>query len=339
MKCHDITEAIGNTPLVKLRRLPDECCADVYLKLEGLNPSGSVKARTALELVFEAERTGSLRQGGAMIESSSENLGVALSMIAAARGYGAIIVTDEKVNTANLAMMRAYGAEVLIVEGQGAEGACRQRRLDVARRIAEETPGAVLCHQHANPVNFEAHYATTAQELLADLEQIDCLVVAVRNGGQISGIARCVRELKPDTQIVAVDCLDPTIFGGKLDLQINGLSWRLANLDLELIDEVYKVKDEDACIAARVLACTEGIMCSGSAGMAILVALKKARELGANKSVVVVIPDRGEKYYDQIFDDSWMTEHGFMTEVSMDMLYQRAEKLVPLQAEGAGDDL
>jgi 2,3-diaminopropionate biosynthesis protein SbnA len=338
LKCRDVTEAIGRTPLVRLLRLPDERCAGIYLKLEGLNPTGSVKARTALGIVLDAERTGRLRQGGTIVESSSGNLGIALAMIAAARGYRAIIVTDEQVNQVNLAMMRAYGAEVVIAEGWDARGGYQQKRLDTARRIAWETPGAILCYQYTNPANPRAHYATTAQELLADLRQFDCLVVAVSTGGQITGIGSRVREAQPGVQIVAVDSQGSAIFGGKPEPQLIrgvGLPWKPSNLDLGLVDESYKVGDEDACIAARVLARTEGIMCGGSSGMVLLVALRKARELGPNHSVVAVMADRGEKYFDQIFNDAWMEEHGFTVAASPGLLYERAGCLAPVQKIGA----
>ncbi|HSV68035.1 MAG TPA: cysteine synthase family protein [Mycobacteriales bacterium] len=346
MRCESILHAIGGTPLVRLRTVPAPGSATVYAKLEGRNPTGSVKVRAALGMVRQAEADGRLRPGGVLVESSSGNMAVALAMVAAALGYQMIAVIDPRTTPVNRAMLRAYGARTELVTEPDAAGGYQTVRLARARELARSLPTAVLTYQYGNPANPRAHAETTGPEILRALGGApDCVVAGVSSGGQVSGIGRVLRPA--GSRVCAADTVGSSIFGARWAPHLVrgvGLSWTPENLDPSVVDEAYAVPDELSFAAARLLAAHEGILAGGSSGLVLAVALATARELGPGRTVVAVLADRGEKYLDQFYDDRWCAEHGLdLAGWDLARLRTEAAALRPVgypagEASGAGHD-
>lgn len=324
--------------MVRLRRLAIPNGAPVYAKLERFNPGGSVKFRAALGMVRDAMRQGRLRKGGTIVESSSGNLAVALAMIGAAMGCRVVTVVDPKTTTTNRALLEVLGAEVRVVENADPVGGYQVSRLAQARKVASTTPGAVLMNQYANPANPQAHQET-ARELVTDLGRWpDCLVTAVSSAGQVSGMGAAVKAASPDTQVIAVHPVGSAIFGepwhGHL-VRGAGLSWTPANLDEHVVDEAYRVSDELAFAAARLLARHDGVLAGGSSGLVLAAALRKAARLGPEHNVVAVFSDGGEKYLDEFYDDEWLTRHGLdLRDWTIERLHRAALGLTPCAPPG-----
>lgn len=330
-----VLDAAGGTPMVRLRRLKPPEAATVLLKLEGFNPTGSVKFRAALEMIRRAEAEGKLRPGGTIVEPSSGNLAVALAAVGAAKRYSVITVLDPRVSRTNMATITAFGGRTVIVNERDERGAWQGTRLAKARELVSEIPDAYMCYQYGNPANPKAHEESTAPEILRDVGDtaIDCAVIGISTAGQVTGIGRGLKKANPNTEVVAVDSSGSVIFGGAYEsysLRGLGLSWVPENLDWNVVDEGYKVTDAQAFSAARVLAQREGILCGASSGAVLLVALRKAMTYGATKTVLAVLPDRGEKYFDQFYNDDWMQEHGFPLSVSPADLLTTARDLSPV---------
>lgn len=326
-----ILDCVGHTPLVRLTRLPDPAGAEIYVKLEGLNPSGSVKDRSALGMIDHAEATGALRPGMTIIESSSGNLGIAIAQIAAVRGYRAIIVADDKAAAAQLALMQAYGARVELVTGDPPEGLQRARWHRV-RELAREHPPAFIPDQYANPTNPHVHARTTGPELLEALGELSAVVSSVSTGGHLSGIARHLRPL--GVEIVAVDIDGSTLFRpGRRAYLTNGvgLSWIPENLAADLIDEVVVADDRIAFETARALARHEGILVGPSSGAAVVAALRHAVGRAGRGPVVAIAPDRGDRYADSLFDDRWCRGQGIEPRPTVGDIRAGAARLVPLE--------
>ena len=312
-----ILDAIGGTPLVRLRRLPDPLGSEVYLKAEGLNPSGSVKDRSALWMIDHAEATGRLVAGMTIIESSSGNLGIAIAQIAAIRGYRAIIVADAKAAPGQLALMRAYGAAVDLVSGDPPGGLQRARWHRVRELAALHAP-AFIPDQYANPVNPRAHSESTGPEILHALgDELRVVVAPVSTGGHLSGMASFLGPL--GVQIVAVDIDGSRLFRPDAHpYRTNGmgLSWVPENLATDRIDRVLITHDAGAFETARALARHEGIMAGPSTGAAVAAALRVAAARPGPGSVVVISPDRGDRYVDTLYDDAWCRTHGLRPDLS-----------------------
>lgn len=291
-----IEQIIGNTPLVKLHRLVNPALADVWVKLEAQNPAGSVKDRPALYMLNAAEEAGLLPQGGTIIEPTSGNTGVALAMLAAARGYQMILVMPETMSVERRKLAQAYGAEILLTPGaKGMQGA-----VDEAKKLVAQY-GYFMPDQFANQNNVKAHYETTGMEILRDLDKsIDAFVAGIGTGGTISGVGRRLKEKNSATLIVAVEPeKSPLLSGGSAGshgIQGIGANFIPSILDRSLIDQVIMVKDEDAFVTSRDLASQEGVLCGISAGANIFAALQVARRLGPGKTVVTLAPDTGERY-------------------------------------------
>lgn len=326
-----ILDTIGNTPLIRLQQLVGPCEAQLWAKWERTNPGGSIKDRPASFIISEAERRGLLLPGGTIIESSSGNFGISLAMIGAAKRYRVIILVDPKITPTNLTILKAYGAEVIVVTEQDDSGSYHKTRIALANQLARTIPGAFRPDQCFNLLNSEAHYRHTARELLRDCDgRLDVVIAAASTGGQLGGLARHLKHVMPQVTIVGVDAHGSTIFGGAAHSYLTpgvGLSWTPNNLDLALIDAVFKVSDEDAFLACRALARHEGIMAGASSGAVLLVGLRYAQVLRPEQRIVCLFADGGERYVHTIYADEWMAARHFATAISPDDLAQRACRL------------
>jgi len=294
---HDITQLIGNTQLVKLNNLPTPDSADVFLKIEASNPGGSVKDRIGLAMIITAEKTGDLKEGGTIIEPTSGNTGIALAMIAAARGYQCILTMPETMSVERRQLLALYGAEVVLTPGpEGMNGA-----INKAKELLATTNNSFMPQQFENPANPEVHRKTTAQEIWSATDgKIDAFVCGVGTGGTISGVAEVIKTRKPDFQAIAVEPSEsPIISGGTHSphkIQGIGAGFIPKNLDVDLIDGVEQVSTEEAFAMRKRLAEEEGILAGISTGASVCAALRIAEKLGAGKTVVTMMHDTGERY-------------------------------------------
>ena len=298
MKLHkEVLSMIGNTPLVKINRMTGPEDAEIWTKLEGYNPGGSVKDRIALAMVETAEREGKLAPGGTIIEPTSGNTGIGLAMVAAIKGYRLILTMPETMSMERRQLLQAYGAELLLTEGKrGMKGAVER-----AAEISSENQSYFMPQQFENCANPEVHMKTTAVEILNDLGCIpDGFVAGVGTGGTITGVGIVLRQKKQDVWIAAVEpAASPVLSGGNAGphkIAGIGAGFVPGVLNTKIYDEVIAVTDSDAAETARAMAIREGILPGISSGAALWGALKVARKLGRGKKIVVIIPDRGERY-------------------------------------------
>jgi cysteine synthase len=292
---NSITELVGQTPIVKLNRLTDENSADVYLKLEYMNPGSSVKDRIALAMIEAAEQDGNLKAGDTIIEPTSGNTGIGLAMVAAAKGYKAILVMPETMSMERRNLLRAYGAELVLTPGpEGMGGAIRK-----AEELAKEH-GYFMPQQFKNEANPEVHRRTTGKEIAEQMDQVDAFISGIGTGGTITGAGEVLKEKFGSVKIYAVEPADsPVLSGGKPGphkIQGIGAGFVPDILDTEVYDGVIKVTNDDAFEYARRAAKEEGILGGISSGAAIYAALKVAKELGKGKKVLAIIPSNGERY-------------------------------------------
>jgi len=298
MICEDVLELVGGTPLVRLRRLGREVRrAEVWAKMEQANPAGSVKDRIALSMIEAAERDGTLKKGGVVVEPTSGNTGIALAVVCAVKGYRCILTMPESMSLERRALLSAYGAQtVLTPEAEQMEGA-----LAKAREIAASTPGAFLPQQFDNPSNPEVHEATTAREIVAAMQglSLDAFVAGVGTGGTVTGVGRALRGRGARVVAVEPDACATLSRGARGPTKIQGLAAGFVprNYDPSVVDEVRTVTDERAWRTKVALAHEEGLLVGISAGAAVAIALDVARELGEGKNVITVLPDTGERYF------------------------------------------
>ncbi|MDN3480169.1 MULTISPECIES: cysteine synthase A [unclassified Curtobacterium] len=294
----NISQAFGNTPLVRLNRLPQEGGAEILAKLEFYNPGASVKDRLGVAIIDAAEESGDLKPGGTIVEGSSGNTGIALAMVGAARGYRVVVTMPETMSVERRAVIRAYGAEIVLTPGsEGMKGAVAR-----AGQIVDETPGAILAHQFETAANAAIHRKTTAQEILRDTEEhVDVFVAGVGTGGTITGVGQVLKERVPGVQIIAVEPADSPLLtkgtAGPHKIQGMGANFIPEVLDRSVIDEVIDVELDDALRVARALATEEGILSGISSGAIIHAALQvAARPENAGKRIVAIVCDTGERY-------------------------------------------
>lgn len=316
MDIHDsVLELIGQTPLVRLRRVTEGISCSVVAKVEYFNPGGSVKDRPALRMLEQAEQAGKLQPGGTIIEPTSGNTGAALAMAAAIKGYRCILIMPDKMAPEKFALLRAYGAETVTVPT--VEANSPESYYSVANRLTAEIPGAFQPNQFANPDNPQAHYDSTGPELWEQTDgKIDCFVAGVGTGGTISGAARYLKEKNPNIRIIGADAEGSIYTQGEMPkpFLVEGIGEDFVprTADLKIIDEVINVSDKESFLMARRLASQEGLLLGGSSGTAVCAALKVAADLPADKLVVVLMPDGGRGYLSKIFNDEWMQSHGFL---------------------------
>ncbi len=295
---NNITEAVGNTPLVKLNRLAEGLPGRVAVKLEFYNPANSVKDRIGRSIVDAAEASGQLRPGGTIVEGTSGNTGIALAMVGAARGYKVILTMPETMSNERRVMLRAYGAEIVLTPGaDGMRGA-----LEKAQQIVAESDNAVWAQQFANQANVQAHYTTTGPEIWDATDgEVDVFVAGIGTGGTITGAGRYLREQKPDVRLVAVEPADsPILSGGKPGphkIQGLGANFIPEILDQEIYDEVFTATLEQSVSTARDLGTQEGILGGISSGAIVAAAIEEAKkEENRDKLIVAVVCDFGERY-------------------------------------------
>lgn len=291
-----VSELIGKTPIVKLNRIVESDSADIYLKLEFMNPGSSVKDRIALAMIEDAEKKGLLKEGDTIIEPTSGNTGIGLAMVAAAKGYKAILVMPETMSVERRNLLRAYGAELVLTPGpEGMGGAIRK-----ATELAKEN-GYFIPQQFKNQSNPEIHRLTTGPEIVEQMgEQLDAFIAGIGTGGTITGAGEVLKEAYKDIKIYAVEPADsPVLSGGKPGphkIQGIGAGFVPETLDVEVYDEIIQVKTEQAFEYARRVAKEEGILVGISSGAVIYAATEVAKKLGKGKKVLVIIPSNGERY-------------------------------------------
>ncbi|HHT7013377.1 cysteine synthase A [Bacillus cereus] len=291
-----VSELIGKTPIVKLNRIVESDSADIYLKLEFMNPGSSVKDRIALAMIEDAEKKGLLKEGDTIIEPTSGNTGIGLAMVAAAKGYKAILVMPETMSIERRNLLRAYGAELVLTPGpEGMGGAIRK-----ATELAKEN-GYFIPQQFKNQSNPEIHRLTTGPEIVEQMgDQLDAFIAGIGTGGTITGAGEVLKEAYKDIKIYAVEPADsPVLSGGKPGphkIQGIGAGFIPETLDVEVYDEIVQVKTEQAFEYARRVAKEEGILVGISSGAVIYAATEIAKKLGEGKKVLVIIPSNGERY-------------------------------------------
>ncbi len=298
----DVTQLVGNTPLVRLNRLTEGAGATVVGKLEFYNPASSVKDRIGVAIVDAAEASGELPPGGTIVEATSGNTGIALAMVGAARGYDVVLAMPETMSKERRALLRAYGAELVLTPGSGG----MRGAVEKAEEIARERPGAVLARQFANAANPEIHRRTTAEEIWADTDgAVDILVAGIGTGGTITGVGQVLKDRKPGVQIIGVEPAESPILNGGAPgphkIQGIGANFVPEVLDRAIYDEIIDVDAETAVAVARDAAQREGLLVGISSGAAIHAAVQVAsRPENAGKVVVVIIPSYGERYLSTI---------------------------------------
>jgi cysteine synthase A len=291
-----ICEVIGTTPIVRLKRVPESHWAEMLVKLESLNPGGSVKDRIGLSMIDAAEREGRLKPGGTIVEATSGNTGIGLAMVCAAKGYKAILTLPDDVNIERVALLRAYGARVILTHRID----LTQGAIDKAEEILAEHPDYFMPQQFRNPANPQIHRETTAQEILHVVGKLDALVVGVGTGGTATGTGEILKHRIEKMKLYAVEPADsPVLSGGKPGqhkIQGIGAGFIPEVLNRGVIDQIVTVTDKDAASAAHRLAELEGILCGISSGAIFHASCLVAQELGREKCVLAVLPDTGERY-------------------------------------------
>ncbi|MEK6691819.1 MAG: cysteine synthase A [Nitrospirota bacterium] len=293
----DILSLIGNTPIVKLNRIPGSDDADIYAKVEGFNPGGSVKDRIALSMIEDAEKEGRLRKGDTIIEPTSGNTGIGLAMVAAVKGYRMILVMSESMSSERRQLLTSYGAELILTPFEkGMKGA-----VDVAEEMVARNPNYIILHQFKNPANPAAHRKTTAREILSSMgNNIHAFIAGVGTGGTITGVGETLKKKIKGIAIVAVEpASSPVLSGGEPGPhQIAGIGAGFIPdvLNRKVYDEIIKVTDRDAASMAKRLVKEEGLLVGMSSGAAAWASLQIAKRLGKGKRVVTIFPDRGDRY-------------------------------------------
>ena len=320
----NITEAVGNTPLVRLKRLTKErnIKATVLVKPEFISPTGSIKDRMAIYILKQAVAAGELKPGGTIIEATSGNTGAAVAMFGAVYGHPVILTIPDKMSSEKVDALRAFGAEVHICP-TAVPAESPESYYETARRLQRENPGSYFIGQYFNLNNIEAHYTLTGPEIWKQTSgQIDVFVGGIGTGGTVSGIARFLKEQNSGIEVVAADPIGSVYYNYHKDKTLIephtyfvegiGEDMLCPTIDFSVIDKVYQVSDKESFLAARELTRKEGIFGGGSSGAALHVALKHAVSLDEDKTMVVILPDGGGKYMSKIFNDSWMKEKGFL---------------------------
>ena len=306
---NNILEAMGHTPMIRLQRLPEKDSADVYVKYEGLNVGGSIKTRTAYNMLLDAKKRGVLKEDSIIVEPTSGNQGIGLALVGAVWGMKVIIIMPDSVSEERRKLVRHYGAEVVLIHDDGNIGACIDECIRTAERMASEDPRVYVPQQFVNPANPEVHRHHTALEILEQIGgPIHGFCSGVGTGGSLTGIGETLRALNPGLEIWAVEPENAAILaGGTVGTHVQmGIGDGLipTNLNIDIYDRIYIVTDEEALRTARDLARKEGIMCGITSGTNVAAALSLARKLGPGKTVVTILPDTAERYFSTpLFDE------------------------------------
>jgi len=318
----DISRAIGNTPLVKLRKIVDENSATVLAKAEFMNPGGSIKDRMALYIIEDAEKKGLLKPGGTIVENTSGNTGVGVAIISAIKGYKAIFTIPDKMSQEKIDLLKAFGAEVIVTPTDVPPDSPLSY-YETAKRIARETPNSFYLNQYHNLKNTESHYYITGPEIWEQTEgKIDYFAAGIGTGGTLSGAGKYLKEKKPDVKIIAVDpigsvyydyfkhkkLIEPKVY----KVEGIGEDMLVENVDFSIIDDIVQVNDKESFVMARRLTKEEGLFVGGSSGSAAKVAVDLSKKVDKDKIIVVILPDSGSRYLSKIYSDKWMKDNGFL---------------------------
>ncbi len=300
----NILEAMGHTPLIRLNRLAPENGADILVKFEGLNVGGSIKTRTAYNMISEAERAGLLSPDSVIVEPTSGNQGIGLALLGAVRGYRVVIIMPDSVSEERRKLVAQYGAEVVLIHDAGDIGACIRTCIAEAERMQREDPKVFVPQQFENPANPEVHRIATAREILEDIgpdARVDGFCSGIGTGGTVTGVGEVLKEANPAAVVWAVEPENAAILsGGAIGTHVqmgigDGLIPKVLNRDV--IDRVCVIGDEEAVGTAKALASEEGILCGISSGTNVAAAIRMAKELGPGKTVVTILPDTAERYF------------------------------------------
>ncbi|MFK7758442.1 MAG: pyridoxal-phosphate dependent enzyme [Phycisphaerales bacterium] len=320
---NSILDAIGNTPLVRLNRIPAASGATVYAKCEFLNPAGSIKDRMASYIIERAEEEGLLKPGGTIVENTSGNTGMGAAMTAAAKGYKSVFTMPDKMSQEKIDGLRAFGATVIITPTD-VPGDSPDHYVNVAKRVAEETPNSFYMDQYHSQWNIDAHELSTGRELFEQTDggQVDAIVVGTGTGGTASGIGRYFKKMGSKAKIIGVDPLGSVHYSifktGEPSTpyvyKVEGLGEDIVcrAFDPSVIDEMYQVNDYECFTFARKLVREEGLFCGGSSGGMVHIACQVAQEMGPGKKVIAICPDSGTRYVTKYLSDEWMKMHGFL---------------------------
>ena len=302
MICNNILDAVGNTPLIRLNRMTDPEDAEILVKFEGLNVGGSIKTRTAFNMIRDAEEKGLINKDTLIVEPTSGNQGIGIALVGAVRGYKVKIIMPDSVSEERRKLMMHYGAEVSLVHDAGNIGECIETCLKLALRIKKDYPNVFVPQQFENPANAEIHRSATGMEIINQVNgPIHGFCSGIGTGGTITGIGEALRRYNPDIEIWAVEPENAAILsGGDIGSHLQmgiGDGFIPEILNTEIFDELCIITDEEALETAKQLAIKEGIMCGISSGTNVAAALKLAKKLGKGKTVVTVLPDTAERYF------------------------------------------
>jgi len=320
---NSILDAIGNTPLVRLNKIADQIGASVYAKCEFMNPAGSIKDRMAIYIIEMAEKEGLLKPGGTIVENTSGNTGMGAAMVAAAKGYKAVFTMPDKMSQEKIDGLRAYGAQVIITPTD-VPGDSPDHYVNVAKKVAEDTPNSFYMDQYHSQWNIEAHELSTGRELYEQTNggQVDAIVIGTGTGGTASGIGRYFKKMGAKTKIIGVDPLGSVHYSifhtGKPSTpyvyKVEGLGEDIVcrAFDPTVLDEMYQVNDYECFTMARRLVREEGLFAGGSSGGMVHIACEIAKKMGPDKKVIAICPDSGTRYVTKYLSDEWMKMHGFL---------------------------
>lgn len=319
----NLLATVGHTPIVQLKKIFPNSKHNFFAKVEYFNPGGSIKDRVAIAMIEEAEKRGDLRPGGTIIEATSGNTGVGLALVGAIKGYKCIFTMPEKMSEEKRAILRAYGAKVVITPTSAAPED-PMSHYSVAQKLAETIPGAFLVNQFHNPDNPQRHYETTGPEIWEQMDgKVDMLVGGAGTGGTLSGCAKFLKEKNPQAKVICADPIGSILYDlyyhnkivdppGSYKVEGVGEDMLPGNVHLKLYDGFIKVSDQEAFDLTRELVAKEGLLVGPSSGLALVGALKAAEKLEKPSNIVVIFPDSGRAYLSKAFNDQWMVENGLL---------------------------